>query len=101
MNLFYEKVKCYGHLLSLRVDVETKLEESSDKLSDERKEKLQETIDNLNHIMYVMNELFQTAELTNLESTQTSRASLELTVENNRLKRENDLMREQIKEWMI
>ena len=101
MNILFEKVVCYGYLLSLRVDVEDKLEETKGSISQERVEKLEKTVDDLNHIMYVMNELFHRAEMVNIESSKTHRASLELTVENNRLKGENDMMREQIREWML
>lgn len=101
MNILFEKVVCYGYLLSLRVDIEEKLEQTRDNVTQERVKKLEETIDNLNHIMYVMDQLFHRAEMVNIESSRTHRASLELTVENNRLKGENDMMREQIREWML
>jgi hypothetical protein len=101
MNIMFEKVVCYGHLLSLRVDVEDKLEQTRDNISEERVQTLEKTIDSLNHIMYVMDQLFHRAEMVNIESSKTHRASLELTVENKRLKSENDLMREQIREWML
>lgn len=101
MNILFEKVVCYGYLLSLRVDIEEKLEQTRDNVTQERVKKLEETIDNLNHIMYVMDQLFHRAEMVNIESSKTHRASLELTVENNRLKGENDMMREQIREWML
>jgi|TARA_R110002012_G_scaffold70590_1_gene181677 hypothetical protein len=97
----FEKVVCYGHLLSLRVDVEDKLEQTRENISEERVQTLEKTIDSLNHIMYVMDQLFHRAEMVNIESSKTHRASLELTVENSRLKGENDLMREQIREWML
>lgn len=101
MNILFEKVVCYGYLLSLRVDIEEKLEQTRDNITQERVKKIEETIDNLNHIMYVMDQLFHRAEMVNIESSRTHRASLELTVENNRLKGENDMMREQIREWML
>ena len=101
MNILFEKVVCYGYLLSLRVDIEEKLQETKDSITKERVKKLEETIDNLNHIMYVMDQLFHRAEMVNIESSKTHRASLELTVENTRLKGENDMMREQIREWML
>lgn len=101
MNILFEKVVCYGYLLSLRVDIEEKLEQTRDNVTQERVKKLEETIDNLNHIMYVMDQLFHRAEMVNIESSKTHRASLELTVENTRLKGENDMMREQIREWML
>jgi hypothetical protein len=101
MNILFEKVVCYGYLLSLRVDIEEKLEQTRDNITQERVKKIEETIDNLNHIMYVMDQLFHRAEMVNIESSKTHRASLELTVENTRLKGENDMMREQIREWML
>jgi len=101
MNILFEKVVCYGYLLSLRVDIEEKLEQTRDNITQERVKKLEETIDNLNHIMYVMDQLFHRAEMVNIESSKTHRTSLELTVENTRLKGENDMMREQIREWML
>lgn len=101
MDITLEKIKCYGCLLSLRVDVESKIDSLGKEVSKERIKKLSKTVDSLNHVMFVMNEVFHIAELTNIESSRTERTSLELTLENRRLEQENELMRQQIKEWIL
>jgi hypothetical protein len=101
MDITLEKIKCYGCLLSLRVDVEDKIDKLKEDLTKERLYKLKKTVDSLNHVMFVMNEVFHMAELTNLESSRSERTSLELTLDNRTLKQENELMRQQIKEWIL
>tara|TARA_R110000744_G_scaffold3434_2_gene13130 strand:+ start:2609 stop:2914 length:306 start_codon:yes stop_codon:yes gene_type:complete len=101
MDITLEKIKCYGCLLSLRVDVEDKIDKLKEDLTKERLDKLKKTVDSLNHVMFVMNEVFHMAELTNLESSRSERTSLELMLDNRTLKQENELMRQQIKEWIL
>ena len=101
MDITLEKIKCYGCLLALRVDVEDKIDKLKEDLTKERLDKLKKTVDSLNHVMFVMNEVFHMAELTNLESSRSERTSLELTLDNRTLKQENELMRQQIKEWIL